>query len=225
MITFQSVAFRRRPRVHRAVAAIALAGYTILAVGLPIPTVANWQPAANGKSPAFPCQGGRCGCRTAEQCWSSCCCHTATERLAWARAHGVAPPASLLALIEGEPKPQASAVRKSCCASGKSCCETAPVPANVDSSTAVEPSSGAQSSAHSAESSDHGEPVVVWVSYWQSQRCRGDAPLRGSVPISLPPTPKLEASFQFACVSLASAIGISPPSPDSIPPDPPPRLA
>jgi hypothetical protein len=41
----------------------------------------------------FPCQGRACGCQTAEQCWRGCCCHTVAERLAWARAHVVRPPA------------------------------------------------------------------------------------------------------------------------------------
>lgn len=37
----------------------------------------------------YPCQHCPCGCLTAEQCWSSCCCHTVEERLAFARKHGL----------------------------------------------------------------------------------------------------------------------------------------
>jgi len=37
-----------------------------------------------------------CGCQTAEQCWKSCCCSTQSERLAWAREHGVEPPEFLV---------------------------------------------------------------------------------------------------------------------------------
>jgi hypothetical protein len=40
---------------------------------------------------------GSCGCKTAEQCWRSCCCHSLAERLAWARARGIQPPAFELA--------------------------------------------------------------------------------------------------------------------------------
>src|SRR5262249_8379394 len=40
----------------------------------------------------FPCMDHACGCHDAEQCWRSCCCFTAKERIAWAQAHGVIPP-------------------------------------------------------------------------------------------------------------------------------------
>ena len=35
----------------------------------------------------FPCQGHRCGCVSAEQCWGHCCCFTPEQRLAWAAAN------------------------------------------------------------------------------------------------------------------------------------------
>ncbi len=44
------------------------------------------------RSTPFPCQDCPCGCKTAEQCWTSCCCHSPSERLAWAKKHGVKPP-------------------------------------------------------------------------------------------------------------------------------------
>ncbi|HJT78443.1 MAG TPA: hypothetical protein VJ739_14665, partial [Gemmataceae bacterium] len=34
-----------------------------------------------------------CGCQSAEQCWRHCCCYTPEEKLAWAHAHGIEPPA------------------------------------------------------------------------------------------------------------------------------------
>jgi hypothetical protein len=37
----------------------------------------------------FPCQGRACGCRSAEQCYSSCCCFSAAERQQFASEHGV----------------------------------------------------------------------------------------------------------------------------------------
>lgn len=40
----------------------------------------------------FPCQGCGCGCKTAEQCWTGCCCFTPSQRIAWAKANGVKPP-------------------------------------------------------------------------------------------------------------------------------------
>jgi hypothetical protein len=40
----------------------------------------------------YPCVSCACGCATARQCWTSCCCHTPEERLAWAIGNGVNPP-------------------------------------------------------------------------------------------------------------------------------------
>ena len=50
---------------------------------------------------AFPCQGCGCGCRTAEQCWTTCCCYTPEQRQAWARNNGVKPPS--YAVLESAP--------------------------------------------------------------------------------------------------------------------------
>lgn len=40
----------------------------------------------------FPCEDCSCGCASAEECWSHCCCHSEHERLVWALRNGVAPP-------------------------------------------------------------------------------------------------------------------------------------
>ena len=71
-----------------------LAAYMLLASGLPILI-----PGASEKdlSQPFPCMNCACGCRNAEQCWRNCCCHTLTERLAWARENQVQPPDYVLA--------------------------------------------------------------------------------------------------------------------------------
>lgn len=44
---------------------------------------------------AYPCQHHQCGCADAKQCWASCCCMSRTEKLAWARRHGITPPPEL----------------------------------------------------------------------------------------------------------------------------------
>jgi len=54
-------------------------------------------------SEPFPCQHCRCGCRSAEQCWTSCCCFTLRERLAWAKKNKVTPPAFVAYLVESDP--------------------------------------------------------------------------------------------------------------------------
>lgn len=58
---------------------------------LPLPVVIE-----KDLSIPFPCQSMGCGCKDANQCWSSCCCHTDAEKLAWAKQRGIAPPAWFL---------------------------------------------------------------------------------------------------------------------------------
>jgi hypothetical protein len=94
---------------------------------LPLPMLSPAQSAKYAEE-AFPCQDSPCGCRTAHQCWTSCCCTTPAERLAWARSHGVTPPAyarqalhklaAAAAAIETAEAPKT----KSCCAKKSTCC-------------------------------------------------------------------------------------------------------
>ena len=79
-------------------------GYVLVASGLPLPfgavhsagggaagDAAGKRLAAKDRSRPFPCMDKPCGCATAEQCFTSCCCHTPAETLAWARSRGVEP--------------------------------------------------------------------------------------------------------------------------------------
>lgn len=58
--------------------------------------------APKDRSRPFPCQDHACGCRSAEECWKHCCCFTNREKLAWARKHGVTPPAFVAEAAENE---------------------------------------------------------------------------------------------------------------------------
>lgn len=77
------IALRRRVGVLGACLA-----YLLAALEIPLPVFVH----KNSGQP-FPCQDHACGCQTAEECWSHCCCFTPEERLAWAREHNVEPPA------------------------------------------------------------------------------------------------------------------------------------
>src|SRR5205814_10554872 len=79
----------RRPLRRRLAAAAALLAYAATAFGVPLPAAT----ARKNAGTPFPCQDHPCGCQTAEQCWSGCCCFTPEERWAWADAHHVTPPA------------------------------------------------------------------------------------------------------------------------------------
>ena len=83
----------RRPIGPRCVCALLLLAYSITAAGVPISIGSS--PQKSGE--IFPCMASSCGCRSADQCWRSCCCHSLTERLAWARNRGIEPPAFALA--------------------------------------------------------------------------------------------------------------------------------
>jgi hypothetical protein len=84
---------KTRARILRAATALLLAvNHVVVALGLPMPLTT---PAAESHASAkemFPCMNCPCGCRTAEHCWRGCCCYTMTQKLAWAKAHGVTPP-------------------------------------------------------------------------------------------------------------------------------------
>ena len=41
----------------------------------------------------YPCEDCRCGCVSARQCWTGCCCSTVEQKVAWAKANGVEVPA------------------------------------------------------------------------------------------------------------------------------------
>jgi len=107
-----------------------LGGLTDLAMAVGGDEVATARLAAKDRSQPFPCQDKPCGCNSAKQCFSSCCCHTPKELLAWARANGLEP-AVLTALThrmaaethqQDSPSPPSteSASRKA------SCCVTEP---------------------------------------------------------------------------------------------------
>lgn len=61
------------------------------AASLPLP-LATIDALDKDFSQPFPCQNSPCGCKTAEQCWTNCCCSGPAERFAWAEKHGVKPP-------------------------------------------------------------------------------------------------------------------------------------
>lgn len=68
---------------------LALLAYMLTALGIPLPAA----PPTKDRRQPFPCQDRACGCQNAEECWRHCCCFSPEERLAWAEARGITPPA------------------------------------------------------------------------------------------------------------------------------------
>lgn len=89
--------FRRGPS-QKCVHALTLAAFVGTVVGFPLPTATP----EKDRSRPFPCQDRPCGCRSAEQCWRGCCCFTMQQKLAWAKEHGVEPPAFVQAVVRQE---------------------------------------------------------------------------------------------------------------------------
>jgi hypothetical protein len=128
-----------RAPLRRITTWLAILGYTLVASGLPLPfgmtaPAAPDSPAAKrvagkDRSRPFPCMDRPCGCATAEQCFTSCCCNTPAETLAWATAHRVEPAvlAALKRRVAGDRPAVVNATKSSCCSSKapaaeESCC-------------------------------------------------------------------------------------------------------
>jgi hypothetical protein len=194
---------------RRLCAGCTLFAYLVTALNLPLPAAAVRKDA----SQPFPCQNHPCGCQTAEECWRHCCCFSAEERWAWARAHNVEPPSYA-------EKPATTSWRskrkrdqgKPCCSdrSGQRCCQTVPADKPPRESS---PKQGSGKTRN----------ATPWVLGLMALACKGSSTLwvtTGSVvPPSLPLTwtPSLALTDRISCFDeIAFHLPL-------VPLDPPPR--
>ena len=140
---------RRNMLLRRATIWLATIGYALVASGLPLP-LGGMQPASpaspvakrlagKDRSQPFPCMDKPCGCATAEQCFSNCCCNTPAELLAWAKANRVEP--GLIAALRRRlavAVPETPAATSCCAAKQQAACCTEP-PAELPRQPADEP--------------------------------------------------------------------------------------
>ena len=178
---------------RRLCAGLVLLSYLATASGVPLPLLPG-----KDLSQPFPCMDHACGCRSAEECWRHCCCFTPEEKFAWARRHGIEPPAYA-------ERPGA------CCANG------------AEGADSLPPCCAGKSGAccHAAEH----RPAAGrgWVIGLTALRCRGLSTVwvtTGSVlppaaPLAWRPWPPLVATLSYP----DRLPNTHPPSP----PDPPPR--
>lgn len=75
-----------------AILAMVLVSYLAASQGWIISPAWILRVAAVTTAERYPCEDCSCGCASARECWTNCCCHTLPERLAWAIRHGVRPP-------------------------------------------------------------------------------------------------------------------------------------
>lgn len=154
---------------RRGIAGALIGMYLIVCAGVPLPMVRS----SSDNRERFPCESCGCGCDSAEHCWRSCCCHTLSERLAWAAKNGVTPPDFVLAEARkagfddsGAPMfahtVKMTPVASSCCAShtchtpsvGRSCCA---------------------SRVRSAEDQQHASRKADLVVGWRAAACHGQS--------------------------------------------------
>ncbi len=91
----------------RTAVGLAVLGFVSMSLGISAGTIGQ-----KDRSTPFPCMLSRCACKTASDCWRSCCCHSLAERLAWARKRSIEPPPEALAKV-AEIKPTE---QRACCA-------------------------------------------------------------------------------------------------------------
>jgi hypothetical protein len=209
---------------------LTLVGHVIGTLGFPM-----LSPRTKGRAEiAFPCQNRPCGCLTSEQCWAGdCCCFTLSEKLAWAEANGIEPPAHVRPLVESRKERPASRPKPTCCEGGgapgvsePTCCCGAP---ESKKGTEGEGRSCCDQTALQREvgitkAANCSKPHVTWVVGILAQKCRGEGPaglflweptlVAADLPFVLPrPQPST-----FLPTETESALYASPQ-----PPTPPPR--
>lgn len=186
------------------VAALLLLSFTLCFSGLPV-----YRMPEKDRSKPFPCQDNPCGCADAETCWRDCCCNTHAQKIAWAKEHGVTPPAYVFELAKAE-----RAAAKSCCrtSAAASCCKSKGGGACCEKPAAKKKSSP-------------GASKGGWVTWIGRQKCRGFSPnwllLGHSIPLGAAVTaPAPEGLREVIYLPVASA-----PSVFDAPEAPPPRVS
>jgi hypothetical protein len=228
----------------RAVSWLMLAAYVLVVSGVPLPFAGS--PAATGspaakrlagkdRSQPFPCMDKTCGCATAEQCLSSCCCNTPAELLAWAKANRV-DPATLMALQQRAADPRPASAAASCCSAAGAapvCCSAAtpPAPAAEDVCAEYRSLAASDSCCEATAAAAPQQPAddvprdgvaVTGISLKAMLACGGILAGWSAATTSLPAPAVVRVERSTACcgrIVLADDVGTSiDPTPDAPPP-------
>lgn len=198
----------------------------VCAAVLPIPVRL---PAASesekDQSEPYPCRDRPCGCRSAKQCWAHCCCFTSSQKLSWAKEHGVKPPDFVVAAAARECCTD-SPVVASCCSrkpqSQPACCAHG----NAADSRCDSKKVATQHASHGRGADrrpKQGRPATMIITSL-ALRCQGQLTSWYSLPWTiLPDAPTVARRFeQPGRLDLAGTP--QPPEISDRPPTPPPRL-
>jgi hypothetical protein len=99
------------------VSLLTLIGICALTFPIPLLETPNKDSLQKEQTTPFPCQHKACGCRTAEQCWTTCCCNSPAQRAAWAKHNNVTPPS--YAILEMSKGGISDSKARSCCSHRK----------------------------------------------------------------------------------------------------------
>ncbi len=200
---------------RRLVVTVALAGYLVTTIGIPLPAYLNKQ-----DNMPFPCQHHACGCATARQCWESCCCYTPREKLAWAQANHVVPPARLVAEVAAADGHDATHCATHASELTARCCAQQRV-----SSAAVADhhrhDERDHASCHQHDARSLGVTLVIGA---LARQCRGMAELWCASGAALPPPAAVDWQFQWNVVAWVALDAYPLPASNLSPPVPPPRV-
>jgi hypothetical protein len=214
-----------RPRFWRAlryrlgVVALTLA-YLLAALDIPLPASIHKE-----SSQPFPCQDHPCGCRTAEQCWRSCCCFTPEQRWAWARAHQVEPPAYAekpaatgwnTVKLRDRDRPNSSTLKRSCCQQERTCCATPAAGKSCCQTDARRTRGGDRSSPADKGRVRYGSAMTAWT-------CQGLSTLWVGIGAVLPVPPAVAWSPEWPLTARCRPLNEQPDPRSHTPPTPPPR--
>ena len=168
--------------------------------GFPLPRLAT----RDSVGTPFPCQDHGCGCSSASQCWTDCCCFTMKQKLAWAQANDVEPPQHLLDI--GAAKSARNVAR--------SCCTGKPQPEASTRAWCCESKQAGSSSPMIASCQAGGccskpDEPIDWTLNVRSLPCRGLGSMFTALNIPLaPPPPRVEWSPQVFHENSAPLPGI-----------------
>ncbi|MFM8893175.1 MAG: hypothetical protein ACKOTB_16435, partial [Planctomycetia bacterium] len=190
-----------------------------------------------------PCMDRPCGCATAEQCFTSCCCNTPAETLAWARSRGVEV-GVLMALerrVAAAAVPVPTVENDSCCTTAASSCCRSGDDSRADEAASSGGKSGGKSGGgvatitpgHDAgttateeprpdDSEPSGQPRTVTLRAMLA--CGGIVAEWFAAGASLPP-PKLECAIASECGGRTTPADSSAAGTRHVPEPPPPRVA
>lgn len=188
-----------------ALAGVSAVMYIWLVVGVPLPFLK----VIKDISRPFPCMHSACGCRSADQCWTTCRCHTRAEKIAWARAHGVTPPPEFKHCATRETSP-------SCC-SGKS-------KSGCAGQIACVQSTGRDGHASCCSQPEDLPTPNTDVVMWQALKCSGTSLNWFAAVVALPP--RIDNwQLRSICERLHVSTPVVPSAPAYPPPVPPPRFS